>query len=147
MQGYRQNPDWGWESLATEGTAGVMVVAIVLAAILVTILIAIVKEVARIYLARAFQPTKTARILWLALAGLGTAWLVAVVLANLGMVSTSVYLASWSFLTFVVVVEGCDLYERRYDQEPVDELADPDRYLGAFIPAESEGTASLSRSR
>ncbi len=110
--GYRKNPDWEWEESAAAGLVGLaLVVAIVVAAILITLLVILLKELGRVYLARAFEATRTARILWFALAGLLGAWLVAGLLAtSSATLSLALSLAAWSFLAFVLVVEGCDWY-------------------------------------
>lgn len=115
MQPYRQGYDW--EDAAATGIAGLcLVVAIVVAAFLMTILIILTRELIRVYQSRATQPTLVARILWVALALLLGVWLVAgLLLTHAATTGLGAYSAAWAFLLFVVVVEGADVYAGRYD--------------------------------
>src|SRR5438045_3615822 len=96
-----RSSDYG-DALA-EGLGALVVWAVILASIAAaTLLIVILKELGRIYLARAFRPGWGARILWLALAAFIGVWVVAGVLAtNPPTVPLASYLSSWSFLLFV----------------------------------------------
>jgi hypothetical protein len=118
LEPYRRN--WSFEDQMIEGLAGLMLWAtIIVSAIVMTILIVLLKELGRVYAARAFQPTRTARVLWIALAGLVGLWLLGAVLAtNPANAVLGAYIASWAFLAFVLVVEGCDQYEKRFDPPP-----------------------------
>lgn len=84
-------------------------IALIIMAVVVAFLVAMATEIIRIYRARAFQPTRTARLLWAALAGLLGVWLLAGLLAlHPQSVPLAAYLASWSFLAYCIMVEVCD---------------------------------------
>lgn len=107
---------------ASAGLAALLMVGVVAMAIgLLALLVATLAELARIYRARAFQPTPTARLLWLALVGLLGAWLIAGLLAgNPADTPQAAYLAAWSFLVFCLVVEACDLFAARQEKTGTD---------------------------
>lgn len=84
-------------------------ITLIVMAVIVTFLVAMATEIVRIYRTHAFQPTKTARILWVAAACLLGVWLVAGLLATHPQFAPlAAYLASWGFLAYCVVVEVCD---------------------------------------
>ena len=95
-----------------------MLIMLIVMAVIVAFLVAMATEIVRIYQTRAFQPTKTARILWIAAACLLGVWLLAGLLAlNPLFVPSAAYLASWSFLLYCIVVEACDLIARRDEEQ------------------------------
>lgn len=138
MPGYRRDTDWG-EAISAQAANWMMVVVLAAVAVAIIIFIATLKEVPRIYAERGFQPTGTARVLWIALATLLGLWLLAAVLAlNPATVVLATYVASWSFLAFVMVVEGCDQYARRLDppkappeELTIDDVLTPFQFPGA----------------
>ncbi len=84
-------------------------ITLIVMAVILAFLVAMATEIVRIYQTRAFQPTRIARILWIALACLLGVWLLAGLLAlNPAFAPLSAYLASWGFLAYCIVVEVCD---------------------------------------
>jgi hypothetical protein len=104
-------------------------------------LIAIGMEIAKIYQAHAFKPTKTARILWIAGASLLAIWMVAGLLISYvpSLAVISAYVASWSLLIFIIVIEGCDIHERNKEAKQLEAAENLDNYLGSFEPSEAPG--------
>jgi hypothetical protein len=101
-------------------TAAGIVVAILVAGLVIfgIFMKGMLTEIFRIYRAWAFQPTTTARILWVALIVLLLIWLMAGLMAfipYLGVLAT--YVSSWAFLLYCLVVEACDWYAQRQEQE------------------------------
>lgn len=139
MPGQGRDTDWG-DALSSQVANWMMAYALLMMAVAITIFIATLKEIPRIFAERGFQPTRTARILWIALAALLGLWLLAAILAtNPATVVLATYIASWGFLAFVMVVEGCDLYQRRLDppQAPPEELSIDD----VLAPFQFPGTS------
>src|SRR5438093_615423 len=96
---YTKNPGWEWENAVSDATTGMIgITFVLLAAILLTITVVLLWEIARIYRARAFNASSpTARLLWIALA----VFLALVVLAFAVVSSATPYIIAWSFLGFV----------------------------------------------
>lgn len=111
------NARGGWEEDLATGILGVALLGLIaLAALVGTFLIVVLTEIARVYQARAFSARRSRPILWIALAFLLAVWVLCAVLARQPeTLPISVYLSTWSFLVYVVVVEGCDWYEQRFD--------------------------------
>lgn len=111
---YEKNPGWEWENAVSGAATGIIGITLVLlAAVLLTIAIVLLREIVRIYMARAFNAElATARALWIALA----VFLGLVVLALTPFLAgIAPYLLAWGFLGFVIFVEGCDLYEQQQE--------------------------------
>src|SRR5712692_7604005 len=99
----------GSDAFTVAATTLVIVGLLAAGAFVIKLVVALATELFRIYKARAFQPTTTARILWGALALLIGLWCLAAVLAtNILTMPAAAYIATWSFLGFVVCAEGCD---------------------------------------
>jgi hypothetical protein len=102
--------------------------AVVIAALLVIVsaimLVALLKELWRIFQAHAFQNSRAGRILWGALAGLVGVLLICGLLAgNPATTSLSLVIASWSLFVFVVVCEVTDRYYRKQEPKLPDHLS------------------------
>ena len=114
------------------GGAGALLGLIAAAIAVFVILISI--EVGRIYAARAWgKDTTTAKLLWTAL---GVFALIAAVgwqYVNYPPTQAgAIYVLSWSFLAYVILIEACDWYERRFDPpEPLTGHAATLRYVGS----------------
>ncbi len=131
MRSYQQGFDW--EDAWVDGWMGLIVAG---AAMLITIILVLAKEVARIYLAHAFTASRTARVLWAALAGLVLIWCIAALLVAGGeQAFTGLLLASYGFLAFVVAIEGCDLIAAHQAREDAAALGELDSYLEPFAAA------------
>lgn len=116
--GYRRG--WDWES---ELAGGMITLALLVAAILITLSVVVTLELGRIYVARALRPSPVQRFLWLALAALLGCWLLAgALVAFPATVALGVYLAAWSFLAFVIGVELADRYAAQFDAPVPGEL-------------------------
>lgn len=135
--GYRHNPDWGWESTAATGFAGLLIVAAkMVIAIAITILVILLTELGRIFMKRGFKQSTTARVLWIALAAnIGLTLLTGFLMTNPATFPIGLYLSSWGFLGFTLVVIGCELYEQRQDRARIQEADNLDAYLGEFTPS------------
>lgn len=109
---YTRNPFWQWETDASSESVGIILAIITtIAAILLTLLIILLKDLWRIYQTHAqLDPNSpTARLLWIALAGFAGIIAVCTALAVFaGAAAFAVPVAAWSFLVFVVVVEVAD---------------------------------------
>ncbi|MBV9280673.1 MAG: hypothetical protein JOZ41_11365 [Chloroflexi bacterium] len=135
MHGYRRA---GWEDqLPGEFSFLVIVLLVLVIAALWTILVATGKELARIYERSGSYSRTTLRIIGYSLAGFVTVvvlcWLVSLVVPSAA--AAPVYAAAWGFLAVVLVVEGCDWYERRHGA-PESALGDLDTYLD-FTPVDN----------
>lgn len=119
MGGYGRN----WGDALAGGLTALAVAAVALVAIAVaTFFLCLCTEVARVYASRAIKKTtRTARILWILLAAFLGVLLVAAALGSApATAGFGALLAGWGFLAWVVGVEGCDLYEQRFDQPPME---------------------------
>ncbi len=106
MGGYRKNPNWDWED-AVGGLA--VVIALLVIAVIVTLIILLATELVRIYRERARAGSEIGRFLWTALAGLILCWGVAALLIAFPATHLVGFsLGAWSFLTFVIGVEVVD---------------------------------------
>ena len=134
MWGYESG--YSWEDRAAEGLAGVVILAgIFVAAVSITLVIVLLRELIAVFQRRAFQPTRSAKVLWGSLGVLVLLYAVTAVAASdpdLGPLCA--YASAWATLLFVIVAEYVDVHEGGRDAERhggVDEL---DSYLGAFTP-------------
>lgn len=122
---YTRNPFWQWENEVSSATVGIILTVIVVgAAILLTLLLILLKELWRIYQTRALnQPhSTTARTLWTALIlFLGILLLSVFLGVAAGAGTIAGYLAAWSFLLFVIVVEAADHFSPPAIDAPGDE--------------------------
>jgi hypothetical protein len=126
--------------MAATGFVGLVFAAAILAiAISATLLIALLTELGRIYGSRAMgQHTASSRVLWIALAAFSALLLASGLLAaNASTAVLALYLAAWSFLAFVIVVEACDWYAQRFDEPTAVEEAP-----GEIWPHETETVSS-----
>ncbi len=82
--------------------AGFLTALVVLGAII------LFRELARIYVLHALKRTPVAFLLWGALAGVVTAYMLAASLPS----TVAGTVTSWAFLLFVVIVEACDVWEQ-----------------------------------
>ncbi len=118
MYSYYKN--WDWEDAAGNFAAWLVVSGLAIAA---TIIWVLVSEIARIYYRRAFAPTATATILWLAAGALSLLWLASgLLLVNHGSSASGAYLAVWSLFVFVIVIEAADYRERQADVQGAEEI-------------------------
>lgn len=102
-------PSWE-DKLAAISTS--LVIAGVLA--IAALLVATLTELVRVYKSRALQDTRSAHHFWIALAALIATWTLAALLAtNPHLTAPAAYLVAWSFLVFVIVVEGYDSFLAR----------------------------------
>ena len=138
--GYRRG--WDWES---ELAGSFIFLAIIMAAILITLLVVVVTELGRIFVKRAIHPSPVRQLLWILLGALLGCWLIAGILVTLpATAAAGVYLASWSTLAFVVGVILADRYAAQFDRrEPEElELADVLRPWEVNRPASNESVAA-----
>lgn len=113
MWSYQRNPHWGWEDYAANNLVGLIILGcIIAAAVAVTVAVVLFREISRIYLAHAVNESRTAVILWSNLGALCVALLVAVVLGHdPGTASAGWAVAVFAWCAFLLIAEGCDLYE------------------------------------
>lgn len=127
MWGYQRNPDWGFEFVVAPLA---VLIAVVVTAVIVTIFIALLRELARIFMVRGSQSTSTARGLWIALAAACGLWVLAAVLATIpALVGAALTLAAWTFLGLVIFAECCDVYESQHEGRRFERAGDLDTYL------------------
>ena len=134
MWGYQRG--FSWEDVGAEGLVGMVILAaIIAAAVSITITIVLLRELVSIFQRRAFQPTTSARVLWLSLAILVTLWSLVALLAGNPAQAPMAILASWSTLLAVIIWEFIDVHEGRSEQERHGHVEELDSYLGEFTPA------------
>lgn len=122
--GYTRNPFWQWENEVSQTTAGLIgVIAITVAAIVLTLILILLKEMVRIYQTHALhQNSTTAKQLWAALVIFIGVWLLCAGLAAIpGLAVLAGYIASWSLFIFVVFVEVTDMTASRSQVPPEEE--------------------------
>src|SRR5947209_1250225 len=128
MAGYRRS---GWEEDLGAGIAMLVILGLLLAAAAAfTLLEATGKELGRLGKNSTSYSNRTRRIIgWTILAVVGIVALCALVsLALPAAVTGSVYAAAWGFLALVLVVEGCDWYERHQNRVGAGDLGHLDTY-------------------
>lgn len=144
--GYRKNPDWSWDSAAAAtGMTGLMIfMAILISAVVLTLILILMRELIRIWISRAGQPTRSANILRISLVSLLGCWLVLGALMALSPATLEIALvvASFAFLAFVIVAEICDIVEQKNDQERLLEADSLENYLDPFVPSGNGKKAS-----
>ncbi len=109
------------EQLADTGMA-VVAVAFIAAAVATAIFCwLMISELARIYASRAFDGSRTARALWIALGALLGLWVVAGILLAIDprTLPIGLGLSSWGWLAYVIVVIALDRHERETEQPRV----------------------------
>jgi hypothetical protein len=139
MQSYRRW-DWG-DQLAADGAIFLVVLTIIVFAIIVAAIVAMVKELGRIYAERGSDGSTGSRMLWYTLLGFLAICALALVLflAVPAATTAAVYLAAWSFLGLVLVAEGVDWYARRRDHKKLDHANELDTYLDFSTPLNGHG--------
>jgi uncharacterized membrane-anchored protein len=102
-----------------EGILGYLVAAAIIGGAIAgtTVTMMVYKEVARIYSERGFKGTKASYLLWIALSVLLLVCGLAMYLPSVDptLTTLSLYLAVYAFSVYVVVIEGVDLYLKRFD--------------------------------
>jgi hypothetical protein len=114
MKRYRSSDD------DVAGVVGLIIIVVVIIVVFMVALIgATVRESPAVYQERGFTKTHSARVLWTALAGLASAWVVAALLVMIpSLRSIGIHLAAWSFLFWVVTVVSIDQYHRKKEPQP-----------------------------
>lgn len=108
---WRYYPTWSLEEMVVDSVATIVLIALLnIAAIIVTLLLILLKELWRIFRAHGMAGHQGSLILWLAL---GLFLLSFALFAVPGAVRVAPYLVAWSFLALCVIGEGVDLRRRR----------------------------------
>jgi hypothetical protein len=141
MWSYHRNPNWDWENAGADGLAGLVILAcVVVAAVAITLLVLLFRELGRIYIEHAFKRTRTASVLWANLAGLVLLLLVAAAIgSSRAMAGAGGVLASAAWCGFLIVAEGCDCYEKRFEHQEHKALGELDTYLDFAADAQQAG--------
>ncbi len=112
---HRRNHDWEGDLAGS-----IIMVALVIAVVVFTLIVILITELWRVYKTRALQSTESSRIFWIVLACLLGAWLIAGLMTlNPQTLPLGVYVAAWSFLAFVIIVEILDARLSRTEQPAV----------------------------
>jgi succinate-acetate transporter protein len=105
----------GYEDDFTSGLAnGVLLLAVLIAAGIGMLLWVMLTELWKIYATRAFTGTRSAKVLWAALAALCVVYAIAGIIAlNPELVPVGVFLACWATFAYVVTCCWIEAKERR----------------------------------